>query len=120
VYLLEQAKEARQARQQNAKKAMQAEAKMEAAVAVKAESAIAKTAPAVTYSKAKLDQMRKDLTKMESQIAALELEKTRLEADLCKPNDAGSIAALGKQLNAVTQKLAETEGQWLALGELLS
>jgi ATP-binding cassette, subfamily F, member 3 len=120
VYLLEQAKEARQARQQNAKKAMQAEAKVEAAVDIKSESAIAKAAPAVTYSKAKLDQMRKDLNKLESTMKALELEKSKLETDLCLPSDAGHIAQLGKKLSQITAELAELEERWLELGEILS
>ncbi len=108
VYLLEQAKEARQQRQQNAKKAMQ----KPAAPAPEAK-------PAVTYSKAKLDQMRKELDAVEADIAKHELEKIKLEAQLCEPCSAQQISQLSEQLRVTTAKLAALESQWLTLGETL-
>ncbi len=107
LYLLEQAKEARQTRQSNAKKALQAEV------------AITQTTPTVTYSKAKLDQMRKDLGKVEVDMAKLGLEKSALETRLGADNDAGRITELSQQIQAVTDKLTELEAQWLTLSEAL-
>ena len=115
IYLLEQSKEARQARQQNAKKAMQAEAPAK----VKAEVAIAEAKPAVTYSKAKLDQMRKELGKVESSMAELETEKSALEAQIGTITDAGRIREISQQLKTVIETLANLEAQWLILGETL-
>ncbi len=115
VYLLEQAKEARQARQQSAKKAMQAEAKAE----VKAEVAIAEAKPAVTYSKAKLDQMRKELGQVEVNMAKLETERTALETAISSTTDAARIREISQQLKTVIEKLANLEIQWLTLGETL-
>jgi ATP-binding cassette, subfamily F, member 3 len=115
IYLLEQAKEARQQRQQNAKKAVQAELKAE----VRALSAIAAVKPAVTYSKAKLDQMRKELGQVEASMAKLELEKTELEASIGNTTDAGRIKEISLQLQTITETLANLESQWLTLGETL-
>ncbi len=115
IYLLEQAKEARQQRQQNAKKAVQAEMKAE----VKAEVAIVQAKPAVTYSKAKLDQMRKELSKVEASIAKLEIEKTSLEVSIASTTDAGHINEISQQLKTVIETLAHLESQWLILGETL-
>ncbi len=111
IYLLEQAKEARQQRQQNAKKAVQAE--------LKAEVAIAAAKPAVTYSKAKLDQMRKELGQVEASMAKLELEKTELEAAIGNTVDAGRIKEISLQLKTIIETLANLESQWLTLGETL-
>ncbi|MFM2084565.1 MAG: hypothetical protein RLY95_1383 [Pseudomonadota bacterium] len=108
VYLLEQAKEARQQRQQNAKKAMQTPA-----------APTPEAKPAVTYSKAKLDQMRKELDTVEAEIAKQELEKVKLEAQLCEPCSAQQIAQLSEQLKVTTAQLATLESQWLTLGETL-
>ena len=115
IYLLEQAKEARQARQQSAKKAMQAEAPAK----VKAEVAIAEAKPAVTYSKAKLDQMRKELGKVESSMAKLEIEKAALETTISNTTDAARIREISQQLKTVIETLANLESQWLILGETL-
>ncbi|MEN9587995.1 MAG: hypothetical protein RIT15_1570 [Pseudomonadota bacterium] len=108
VYLLEQAKEARQQRQQNAKKAMQTPA-----------TPAPEAKPAVTYSKAKLDQMRKELDTVEAEIAKHEQEKVKLEAQLCEPCSAQQIAQLSEQLKVTTARLATLESQWLTLGETL-
>jgi ATP-binding cassette, subfamily F, member 3 len=108
VYLLEQAKEARQQRQQNAKKAMQTPA-----------APTPEAKPAVTYSKAKLDQMRKELDTVEAEIAQHEQEKVKLEAQLCEPCSAQQIAQLSEQLKVTTAQLATLESQWLTLGETL-
>jgi ATP-binding cassette, subfamily F, member 3 len=115
IYLLEQAKEARQTRQQNAKKAVQAEMKAE----VKVEVAIAQTKPAVTYSKAKLDQMRKELANVESDMSKLEIEKIELEAAIGSTTDAGHIKEISLKLKTVIESLANLEAQWLILGETL-
>jgi ATP-binding cassette subfamily F protein 3 len=108
IYLLEQAKEARQARQQNAKQAMQVAA-----------APLKEAKPAVTYSKAKLDQMRKELELVESQMAATELEKSRLEALLGTELPAKQITELSTSLKTVMEQLARLESQWLTLGESL-
>jgi ATP-binding cassette, subfamily F, member 3 len=107
VYLLEQAKEARQERQQSAKHAKQA-----AAVQVT-------PSPATTFSKAKIEQMRKELESVEAAMAELEEEKIKIEGLLCNPHPPEKISELGKQLNAATERLAKLEIQWLTLGESL-
>jgi ATP-binding cassette, subfamily F, member 3 len=108
IYLLEQAKEARQQRQHNAKKAMQTPT-----------ASAPEAKPAVTYSKAKLDQMRKEMDSVESEIAKLELTRTQLEALLCESQPAEQIAQLSTQLKTTTDQLALLEIQWLTLGETL-
>jgi ATP-binding cassette subfamily F protein 3 len=104
VYLLAQAKEARQARQQNAKKAMQA---------------LPDVKPAVTYSKAKLDQMRKELNKVEADMADLETQKIQLETQISATSDASSINKISLQLKTVMDQLAKLESEWIILGETL-
>jgi ATP-binding cassette subfamily F protein 3 len=111
VYLLEQAKEARQERQQNAKRAMQA------ASAPAKSSPQAK--PAVAYSKAKLEQMRKDLAKVEANMAKLEEEKVALEAEISRATDAIRINEISEKLRIVIENLGNLEIQWLTLGETL-
>ena len=115
VYLLEQYKEARQQRQQNAKRAVQAEVKAD----VKTPSTLAEVKPAVTYSKAKLDQMRKELGNVESNIANWEAEKLALEEQIGTITDANRIKELSQQLKTVVVTLANLETQWLTLGETL-
>jgi ATP-binding cassette subfamily F protein 3 len=115
VYLLEQSKEARQQRQQNAKRAVQAEVKAD----VKTPSTLAEVKPAVTYSKAKLDQMRKELGNVESNIANWEAEKLALEEQIGTITDANRIKELSQQLKTVVVTLANLETQWLTLGETL-
>lgn len=126
VYLLEQAKEARQARQQNAKRAAQAEATAQTAIHSPAPTtnaaislATTPTTPANTFSKAKLDQMRKELAKVEAEMALLETKKASLEAAIGNTTDAASITAISNDIQATLDALAKLEAQWLTLGESL-
>jgi ATP-binding cassette subfamily F protein 3 len=113
VYLLEQAKEARQSRQQQAKKAMQQEA-VPAAISAKPSQANS------NISKAKLEQMRKELAKVEVKMAELAAEKTKLESELSQVLDPASLSKAGNQLLTVNESLFALEAQWLTLEEALA
>ena len=74
---------------------------------------------ATTLSKAKIEQMRKELESVEAAMAELEEEKIKIEGLLCNPQPPEKISELGKLLNTTTERLAKLEIQWLTLGESL-
>jgi ATP-binding cassette, subfamily F, member 3 len=115
VYLLEQAKEARQQRNKQAQ-APAATAASTAASMPSHTSVQAAPEPKITVSKAKAGQMRKDFDKLEAQIATLESEKTTLEARLCGVLDATALQTAQKRLKSVNESLMQSESQWLTLG----
>ncbi len=63
--------------------------------------------------------LQKQLEQVEAEMAALHTEKTELETRLCQPMPADEIAAAGKQLKTVQQKLDAAEERWLQLSASL-
>ncbi len=63
--------------------------------------------------------LQKQLEQVEAEMAALNTEKTELETRLCQPMPADEIAAAGKQLKIVQQKLDAAEERWLQLSTSL-
>ena len=63
--------------------------------------------------------LQKQLEQVEAEMAALHTEKTELETRLCQPMTADEIAAAGKQLKTVQQKLDAAEERWLQLSASL-
>lgn len=64
---------------------------------------------------ARLKPLRKELDQAEKRIAALEQEKTALEASLSRPLPPSEIAEAGRRLKAVGDELGELEARWLEL-----
>ncbi len=115
VYLLEQAKEARQQRNKPTSVAI-------APAPAPNPVSLSDTAPALapsSLSKAKAGQMRRDFERLEAQLARLEAEKVALEARLCEVLDGPTTVQAQKQLNSINDSLAETESLWLTLGSEL-
>jgi ATP-binding cassette, subfamily F, member 3 len=96
-YLLEQAKEAKQERQQSAKKASQT-----------SRQTSPQAASTLAYSKGKLEQMRKEWHGLELAMAALTKEKNQLET-----------AKHSHRLSVLSQELSHLESEWLILGDTL-
>ena len=70
---------------------------------------------------ARLRPLRKDLEKAESRMAALQQEKSALEARLSAPLHPAELADAGRRLKALGDELAGLEERWLLLsGEIES
>jgi ATP-binding cassette, subfamily F, member 3 len=129
-YLLDVAKQAREAQRQEQKDLKNAAA--ETVVAAPAPPA-ASQAPAASRSpeQRKLDAQRrqqraeqlrplkKELEQAEKRMAALTAEKHTLEDTLSQPVNAATLAETGRRLKAVNDELETLELRWLELGEQL-
>ncbi len=63
--------------------------------------------------------LKRELEQAEQRMAALNAEKTALEAALARPTPPAEIAQAGKRLKAVTDELHALEERWLALSDQL-
>jgi ATP-binding cassette subfamily F protein 3 len=129
-YLLDVAKQAREAQRQEQKDLKNAAA--EPVVAAPAPVA-ASPAPAISRSpeQRKLDAQRrqqraeqlrplkKELEQSEKRMAALNTEKRALEETLSQPASPVTLADTGRRLKAVNDELEALELRWLELGEQL-
>jgi ATP-binding cassette, subfamily F, member 3 len=129
-YLLDVAKQAREAQRQEQKDLKNAAA--ETVVAAPAPPA-ASQAPAASRSpeQRKLDAQRrqqraeqlrplkKELEQAEKRMAALTAEKHTLEDTLSQPVNAATLAETGRRLKVVNDELETLELRWLELGEQL-
>lgn len=113
-YLLDMAKQAREAQ----RVAARAEAPAPAPVAAPAEDrrADAQRQKAVTE---RLRPMKKELAQVEQRMAALTQERERLEADLLTTPGPAKLAELGKRLKAVEAENSTVEARWLELSEAI-
>jgi ATP-binding cassette, subfamily F, member 3 len=113
-YLLDMAKQAREAQ----RVAARAQAPAPAPVAAPAEDrrADAQRQKAVNEQ---LRPMRKELAQVEQRMAALTQERERLEADLLAAPGPAKLAELGKRLKAVEAENAGIEARWLELSEAI-
>ena len=113
-YLLDMAKQAREAQ----RVAARAQAPAPAPVAAPAEDrrADAQRQKAVTEQ---LRPIRKELAQVEQRMAALAQERERLEADLLAAPGPAKLAELGKRLKVVEAENAHVEARWLELSEAI-
>lgn len=113
-YLLDMAKQAREAQ----RVAARAEAPAPAPVAAPAEDrrADAQRQKAVTE---RLRPIKKELAQVEQRMAALTQERERLESDLLTTPGPAKLAELGKRLKAVEAENATVEARWLELSEAI-
>ncbi|AOS79445.1 MULTISPECIES: ABC-F family ATP-binding cassette domain-containing protein [Hydrogenophaga] len=113
-YLLDMAKQAREAQ----RVAARAEAPAPAPVAAPAEDrrADAQRQKAVTE---RLRPIKKELAQVEQRMAALTQERERLEADLLTTPEPAKLAELGKRLKAVEAENGTVEARWLELSEAI-
>jgi ATP-binding cassette, subfamily F, member 3 len=70
-------------------------------------------------SKGSLQNLKKKLLDTEQRIAQLQTEQAALHQQLSQTLPASDLAQAAKQLKTVDAELAQTEEQWLALGETL-
>ena len=61
--------------------------------------------------------IKRALEQAEARMAALTLDKARLEQRLCSPLPAAEIAETGRQLKATSDELDALESEWLSLSE---
>jgi ATP-binding cassette subfamily F protein 3 len=129
-YLLDVAKQAREAQRQEQK-----DLKNAAAETVAAAPPPAAASPAPTASRSpeqrKLDAQRrqqraeqlrplkKELEQTEKRMAVLNAEKQQLEDTLSQPASPATLADTGRRLKAVNDELEALELRWLELGEQL-
>ena len=113
-YLLDMAKQAREAQ----RVAARAEAPAPVPVAAPAEDrrADAQRQKAVTE---RLRPIKKELAQVEQRMAALTQERERLEADLLTTPEPAKLAELGKRLKAVEAENGTVEARWLELSEAI-
>ncbi|MGI9218226.1 MAG: ribosomal protection-like ABC-F family protein [Hydrogenophaga sp.] len=131
-YLLDVAKQAREAQRQEQKDLKNAAAETVVMVAAPAPAA-ANPAPAASRSpeQRKLDAQRrqqraeqlrplkKELEQAEKRMASLNAEMQVLEETLSQPASAATLADTGRRLKAVNEELDTLEQRWLELGEQL-
>ena len=67
----------------------------------------------------RLRPIRKELEQNERQMAALNTEKQQLEEQLAQPMAPAALADAGRRLKQVNETLEELETRWLELGEAL-
>ena len=94
------------------------EAKRQREEAREASKPAPKAAPAPVSAKPKPDtspKTRKALQDTEARMAELQAQGAALEAALTRQATAQAIAETGRQLNAVTEELAQLEDRWLDL-----
>ena len=103
-YLLDEAKRVREA------------AKVEAAAAAAAPAPTPAPAPVVNRpSKARAQQMKKELAQAEQRMAQLQSDKEALERRLAAGMPPAEIAEAGRKLKSLTEELESAEERWLAL-----
>ncbi|NIM41159.1 MAG: ATP-binding cassette domain-containing protein [Hydrogenophaga sp.] len=113
-YLLDMAKQAREAQ----RVAARAEAPAPAPVAAPAEDRRADAQRQKAIAE-RLRPIKKELAQVEQRMAALTQERERLEADLLTTPEPAKLAELGKRLKAVEAENGTVEARWLELSEAI-
>ncbi len=128
-YLLDVAKQAREARRQEAR-AETAPAPAPVAASAPAPAVAAAPAPSSAEQR-KLDAqkrqqlaerlrpLKKSLEQAEKRLAALTQDKQRLEDTLSQPATPAALADAGRQLKAVNDEIETVEARWLELTEAI-
>jgi ATP-binding cassette subfamily F protein 3 len=113
-YLLDMAKQAREAQ----RVAARSESPVPAPVAAPAEDRRADAQRQKAVSE-RLRPIKKELAQVEQRMAALTQERERLEADLLTTPEPAKLAELGKRLKAVETENGTVEARWLELSEAI-
>jgi ATP-binding cassette subfamily F protein 3 len=128
-YLLDVAKQAREEQKQSQKQSQKQAQKQSAQPAPVQSEDKAKPQPSSKPSSKPNAKTQLNLSKTEERMAALELEKTRLETALAKASSSDSkpadvkqlreLSEMGEQLARLNQELATLEEDWLRLSAAL-
>ncbi len=105
-YLLDVAKQAREAQREASKEAAREAQRVQQAAQAKPSRQPDRTKP-----------LRKELDQVDQRMARLNTEKSTLEDRLSQPMSPGDIAEAGRQLKAVQDELDGLEMRWLELSE---
>jgi len=105
-YLLDVAKQAREAQREASKEAARETQRVQQAAQAKPSRQPDRTKP-----------LRKELDQVDQRMARLNTEKSTLEDRLSQPMSPGDIAEAGRQLKAVQDELDGLEMRWLELSE---
>ena len=108
AYLLEEARRAREALKVSLKEERAEE---------RAAAPVVASPPANKKITPQMKAMKRDLAKAEQRMAQLETQRADLEERLSAPLSPQEIGALGLELQAVNEALAECEETWLILSE---
>jgi len=117
-YLLDVAKQAREAQRAEQKEARQAPVQAPAPAAPPAEQK-RQDAQRRQQLANQLKPLRKELEQVDKRMAALNSEKNELENRLSQPLTPAEIAESGKRLKTVGDELDELEMRWLELSEAI-
>jgi ATP-binding cassette subfamily F protein 3 len=110
-YLLEVAKESREAQKREQRDQQKAPAPAAAPVAAKQD------AKQRTQNAEQLKPLKKSLEQADKKLAELNAEKTRLETSLLNETAPTKLAEAGRQLKALGDNIEKVEAQWLELTE---
>ncbi len=105
-YLLDVAKQSREAQREASKEAVREAQRVQQAAAAKPSRQPDRTKP-----------LRKELEQVDQRMARLTAEKTTLEERLSQPLSPGDIAEAGRRLKAVQEEIEGLELRWLELSE---
>ena len=114
-YLLDMAKQSREAQRQEQRDAQRAPA----VAAVAAPEQKRNDAQRRQQLAEKTKPLKKELEQTEKRMAQLAQEKTRLEAAMSQPSNPSEIAEAGRRLKAVNDEIEKVEAQWLELTEAI-
>ncbi|MDA7417579.1 ATP-binding cassette domain-containing protein [Xenophilus arseniciresistens] len=132
-YLLEEAKRQRELARQQTQAAATAAAAAPAPVAAELAPPAPTPAPPADGGRAQRQRdaqarqqlaeqsrpLRKELTQIDTRLAALGTEKSAREAELMQPLPPAQIAEAGRRLKQIDDEVASLEERWLALSEQL-
>ncbi len=105
-YLLDVAKQSREAQREASREASREAQRVQQAAAVKPSRQPDRTKP-----------LRKELDQVDQRMARLTAEKTAIEERLSQPLSLGDIAEAGRRLKAVQEEIEGLELRWLELSE---
>ncbi|MCV0440728.1 MAG: ATP-binding cassette domain-containing protein [Hydrogenophaga sp.] len=126
-YLLDMARQSREAQRQEQRSQSRAQTRDTAVTATPAPSAGPDRTPELKRAEAQRRQqqaektkpLKKELEKTEKRMAQLAQEKARLESALSQPGSPADIAESGRRLKAVNDENDTLEARWLELHEAI-
>jgi ATP-binding cassette, subfamily F, member 3 len=119
-YLLDVAKQAREAQREQAR-AAEPSASASAAAPAPAPAVVDRRADAQRQKELneRLRPLKKELAQVEQRMAQLGEQRSRIEAELMATQDPARLAQAGRELKAIDQENGELEGRWLELTEAI-
>ncbi len=120
-YLLDVAKQAREAQRDQARAAAAAPATTKVVAAPAAPVVVDRRADAQRQKELneRLRPLKKSLAQVEQRMAQLAEQRTAVEAALLATQDPGKLAEAGRQLKAIDTENSELEARWLELSEAI-